>query len=152
MIKTNEEVMEMAREYCSEMFSPAEFYLCKKAYEAGFQKCQELIEQECDHGFDDWKEYHLNKSFTYEQMWQAAKLSSLKKIEELKTKLAQVEARNEVYREALEYYSDQRNWIGYHSDCTNILNDHLEAFADDGFKIFIGGKRARKALNSGKGE
>ena len=69
-------------------------------------------------------------------------------INRLTKQLDEVTKVKERYEEALEFYANQDSWIGYHRDCTNILNDDVKAKCkSDDFDIIIGGKRAREALN-----
>lgn len=44
----------------------------------------------------------------------------------------------------LRYYANKSSWIGYHRDCTSVVDDCVIDKASDGFKIVVGGKRARE--------
>jgi hypothetical protein len=67
--------------------------------------------------------------------------------EQLKEKL-------DIAEDALEFYSDKKNWLGYHREVDTIIREDREKdFAEsDGFEIWIGGKRAREALKAIKDE
>jgi len=140
-LKATKEIEEMFQDYWIKVPDLTDSYASidaghvEDSFKAGFQKCQEIMLAECSEGFEEWK-YKCeidnsiallsdNQEWVAREAYQAANLSSLKEIEELKTKLAQVEARNEVYREALEVCSESGS---------------------------ICSKSARNALNSGKGE
>jgi hypothetical protein len=66
---------------------------------------------------------------------------------EHKEVIDQLTAKLEIATNALQYYSNQDHWIGYHRDCTNILDDDVKAKASDDFDIIIGGRRSIEALD-----
>ena len=51
------------------------------------------------------------------------------------------------------FYANKQNWMGYHREVDTIMYDSEEAFAEsDGFRISLGGKRARAFLKGDKDE
>lgn len=67
------------------------------------------------------------------------------KIYHLTRYLEQIEQDNERFREALEYYANEKNWYGIDKDRTDsIMKSDLEQLYGD---TLHGGKRARQALN-----
>ena len=67
----------------------------------------------------------------------------LSRINDLEEEIASLRAYAEESRKVIEYYSNQDHWIGYHRDCTSIIDDEVPAKASDDFDIVVGGKRAR---------
>jgi hypothetical protein len=139
-----EQIEQMARNFCVQKYREINignddlWGASKVAFIAGFQKCQELM-LDCDNIEPNEIDKRLAKS--YMAGMETAKLSSFKEIEELKAKLAQAEARNKVYIEALCFYAN-----GY----AHEVDDSCNAYFRNSHIRQSSGKRAREALNSGK--
>lgn len=60
--------------------------------------------------------------------------------------IEKLQKENEGLKKTVEFYADKNNWGGYHRDVLEIFGDSEPAIASDGFKINLGGRRARQTL------
>lgn len=121
------------------------------------------MNEEDKQAFEDWlsdASNHCSDALAYEhernfcyQAWMAGceymrnKCNPLDALS-LYEKLELERAKNKKLRDALDFYAKQSNWMGYHREVDTIIRSDCEpakAF-EDGFDIFLGGKRAREAL------
>jgi hypothetical protein len=127
-MKSAKEIEDMARDYTeTQSNTPGngwDFFDVKNAYQAGFQKCQELIDKECEKGFDEWMKsedrhdgvFGNNNNFSRdewiaENTWRAAKLSSLKEVEDLK--------------------AESNRFINHHIEMCNDYTDRINKLHDE---------------------
>lgn len=79
-------------------------------YKTGYQKAREDLLSQVSEGFEKWWKSDCHKSMDGKDAWQAAKLSSLKEIEKLKSEIVELEKD----KARLEYLETRKNMINLH--------------------------------------
>jgi hypothetical protein len=135
-------------------------------FKAGWTACQSHMLTQASEGFDEWfvatYRYHYNELVIPESVrpqkdaWQAAKLSAMKEMEELRSLNEQMKKRLSECEDALRFYADKEHWFcdRYSTGMGHAVLTVVHASDEEpiGGECYYGGKRARQYFKSAGGE